>query len=162
MYVVANVPDIDLPAVTRGKAVTFTTPSLPGRTFYGRIFDINTTPTSGTLSYRVRLLQSNPDLALRGGMFANVSVERARHAGVLLVPSAAVTSGSGEPSIFVVANGKAKSVAVHVGLQTDSVTEVAGDGLVAGTTVVTSQPGDLQDGATIAQAGAPSTQVGQR
>jgi len=162
VYVVANVPDIDLPAVMRGKAATFTTPSLPGRTFHGRIFDINTTPTSGTLSYRVRLLQSNPDLALRGGMFANVRVERARHAGVLLVPSAAVTNGSGEPSIFVVADGKAKSVPVQVGLQTDSVTEVAGEGLAPGTTVVTSQPGGLQDGATVAQGGAPSDHVGRR
>jgi multidrug efflux pump subunit AcrA (membrane-fusion protein) len=86
VYVVANVPDTDLPAVARGKAVTFTTPSVPGRIFHGRIFDINTTPTSGTLSYRVRLLQPNPDLTLRGGMFADVTVERARHAGVLLVP----------------------------------------------------------------------------
>ena len=162
VYVVASVPDIDLPAVSRGKAVTFTTPSLPGRTFHGRIFDINTTPTSGTLSYRVRLLQPNPDLALRGGMFANVRVERARHPGVLLVPSAAITNGPGDPSIFIVAGGKAKSVPVRVGLQTDSVSEVAGDGLAPGTTVVTSQPGGLQDGATIAQAGAPSAEVGQR
>jgi RND family efflux transporter MFP subunit len=155
VYVVANVPDVDLPAVARGKAVTFTTPSLPGRTFHGRIFDINTTPTSGTLSYRVRLLQPNADLALRGGMFANVSVERAHHADALLVPSAAVTNGPDGPSIFVVAGGKAKSVPVRVGLQTDSVAEVAGDGLAPGTTVVTSQPGGLQDGAAIAQAGAP-------
>jgi membrane fusion protein (multidrug efflux system) len=162
VYVVANVPDVDLPAVSRGKAVTFTTPSLPGRTFHGRIFDINTTPTSGTLSYRVRLLQPNPDLALRGGMFANVSVERARHPGVLLVPSAAIANGPGESSIFVVAGGKAKRVAVRVGLQTDSVTEVAGEGLAPGTTVVTSQPGGLQDGATVARAGAPSAVVGQR
>ncbi len=155
MYVVANVPDVDLSTVARDKAVTFTTPSLPGRTFHGRIFDINTTPTSGTLSYRVRLLQPNPDLALRGGMFANVRVERAHHADALLVPSAAVTNGPGGPSIFVVADGKAKSVAVRLGLQTDSVAEVSGAGLAPGTTVVTSQPGGLQDGAAIAQAGAP-------
>jgi len=159
VYVVADVPDIDLPAVSRGKAVTFTTPSLPGRTFHGRIFDINTTPTSGTLSYRVRLLQPNADLALRGGMFANVTVERAHHPNALLVPSAAVTNGPAGPSIFVVAGGKAKSVPVRVGLQTDSVAEVAGDGLAAGTTVVTSQPGGLQDGAAIAQAGAPPHDV---
>jgi RND family efflux transporter MFP subunit len=157
VYVVANVPDVDLPAVSRGKAVTFTTPSVPGRTFHGRIFDINTTPTSGTLSYRVRLLQPNADLALRGGMFANVRVERAHHAGVLLAPSAAVTNGPGGPSIFIVTAGKAKSVPVRVGLQTDAVAEVAGDGLAPGTTVVTSQPGSLQDGAAIAQAGAPQT-----
>jgi RND family efflux transporter MFP subunit len=156
VYVVANVPDVDLPAVSRGKAVTFTSPSLPGRTFHGRIFDINTTPTSGTLSYRVRLLQPNADLALRGGMFANVSVERAHHAHALLVPSAAVMNGPGGPSIFVVAGGKAKNVPVRVGLQTDSVAEVTGDGLAPGTTVVTSQPGGLQDGAAIAEAGAPS------
>jgi RND family efflux transporter MFP subunit len=155
VYVVANVPDVDLPAVARDKAVTFTTPSLPGRTFHGRIFDINTTPTSGTLSYRVRLLQPNADLALRGGMFANVRVERAHRADVLLVPSAAITNGPAGPSIFVVADGKARSVPVRVGLQTDAVAEVAGAGLAAGTTVVTSQPGTLQDGAAIAQAGAP-------
>ena len=155
VYVVANVPDVDLPAVARGKAVTFTTPSLPGRTFHGIISDINTTPTSGTLSYRVRILQPNPDLALRGGMFANVNVQRARHANVLLVPGAAVMNGSGDPSIFIVADGKAKNVPVRVGLQTESVAEVAGNGLAPGTTVVTSQPGGLQDGAAVAQAGAP-------
>ena len=162
VYVVANVPDVDLPAVSRGKTVTFTTPSLPGRTFHGRIFDVNTAPTSGTLSYRVRLLQPNPDLALRGGMFVNVSVERARHAGVLLVPSAAVMNGPGNPSVFIVADGRAKSVPVRLGLQTASVAEVAGDGLAPGTTVVTSQPGDLHDGAAIAETGAPSAEVGQR
>jgi RND family efflux transporter MFP subunit len=156
VYVVANVPDVDLSAVSRGKAVTFTTPSRPGRTFHGRIFDINTTPTSGTLSYRVRLLEPNADLALRGGMFANVRAERARHADALLVPNAAVVNGPGGPSIFVVAAGKAKSVRVRVGLQTDSIAEVAGDGLAPGTTVITSQPSGLQDGAAIADAGAPS------
>jgi RND family efflux transporter MFP subunit len=151
VYVVANVPDTDLPAVARGKSVTFTTPSIPGRTYRGRIFDVNTTPTTGTLSYRVRLLEPNPDFALRGGMFANVTVERARHTGVLLVPRAAVVNGSGGPSVFVVADGKAKNVPVRVGLQTNSVTEVAGDGLAPGTIVVTSQPGGLQDGAIVAQ-----------
>jgi RND family efflux transporter MFP subunit len=156
VYIVANVPDVDLAAVSRGKAVTFTTPSLPGRIFSGRIFDINTTPTSGTLSYRVRLLQPNPDLALRGGMFASVRVERAHHVDALLVPSAAVTNGSAGSSIFVVADGRAKSVSVRVGLQTDSITEVAGAGLTPGTTVVTSQPGGLQDGAAVTEGGAPT------
>jgi RND family efflux transporter MFP subunit len=151
VYVVANVPDTDLPAVARGKSVTFTTPSIPGRTFRGRIYDINTTPTTGTLSYRVRLLEPNPDFALRGGMFASVTVERTRHTGVLLVPRAAVVNGSGGPSVFVVADGTAKSVPVRVGLQTNSLTEVAGDGIAPGTIVVTAQPGDLQDGAAVAQ-----------
>jgi hypothetical protein len=65
-------------------------------------------------------------------------------------------SGNGGPSVFVVADGKARTVPVRVGLQTTSLTEVAGDGLAPGTAVVTSQPGSLQDGATVAQAAGPS------
>jgi RND family efflux transporter MFP subunit len=156
VYVVASVPDVDLPTVTRGKAVTFTTASLPGRTFRGRVFDVNTTPTSGTLSYRVRLLQPNPDLALRGGMFVSVSVVRARHDHVLLVPAAAVITGAtGGASLFTIVDGKAKSVAVRLGLQTDSNIEVSGVGLHAGATVIPSPPSGLQDGSAVIQRGAP-------
>jgi hypothetical protein len=42
---------------------------------------------------------------------------------------------------------------VRIGLQTAASAEVAGNGLAAGTAVVTSQPGGLRDGATIADAG---------
>ena len=150
VYVVANVPDVDLSTVARGKAVTFTTASVPGRTFQGRVFDVNTTPTSGTLSYRVRLLQANPDLKLRGGMFADVRAIRARHSDVLLVPSAAIVVGAGDASsVFTVAGGKAKIVAVRVGLQTDTNVEISGPSLKPGTTVITSPPAGLQDGSPI-------------
>ncbi len=155
VYVVASVPDVDLSTVNRGKAVTFTTASLSGRTFHGSVFDVNTTPTSGTLSYRVRLLQPNPDLALRGGMFATVTALRARHSGVLLVPIAAIIAGAGNASsVFAAEGGKAKSVAVRIGLQTDTNAEITGPGLKPGTTVVTSPPTGLQDGSPIRGPGA--------
>jgi len=154
VYVVANVPDVDLSTVALGKSVTFTSASLPGRTFHGHVFDINTTPTSGTLSYRVRLLQPNADLALRGGMFITVTALRARQNGVLLVPSAAVI-GAGAPgaAVFAAVNGKAKSIAVRVGLQTDATTQVSGPGLGPGTLVVTSPPSGLHDGSAISGPG---------
>jgi RND family efflux transporter MFP subunit len=154
VYVVANVPDVDLATVAVGKAVTFASVSLPGRTFHGHVFDINTTPTSGTLSYRVRLLQPNADLALRGGMFITVTALRAHQNGVLLVPSAAVI-GAGAPgaAVFAAVNGKAKSIAVRVGLQTDATTQVSGPGLGPGTLVVTSPPSGLHDGSAISGPG---------
>ena len=157
----ANVPDIDLSTVERGKAVTFTSASVGGRSFHGHVFDINTTPTSGTLSYRVRLLQPNADLALRGGMFVTVTTVRARHAGVLLIPSSAlIGTGTAAASVFTTVNGKVKSVPVRVGLQTDSAVEVAGKGLAAGTTVVTSPASGLQDGSPIVQHGAGRPRTG--
>jgi multidrug efflux pump subunit AcrA (membrane-fusion protein) len=154
VYIVANVPDVDLSTVELGKAVTFASASLPGRTFKGRVFDINTTPTSGTLSYRVRLLQPNADLALRGGMFVTVTALRSRASRVLLVPSSAVIGADvAGASIFIAHDRKAKSIAVHVGLQTDTTTEVSAAGLTPGTLVVTSPPAGVHDGSVIAGAG---------
>ncbi len=149
VYVVANVPDVDLPFVALGKAMTFTTPSLPGRTFHGRVFDVNTTPTSGTLSYRVRMLQPNPGLVLRGGMLVEVTAVRAHAEHVLLVPNAAVVAGAKGQGVFTIVAGMAKLIPVKVGLQTDALTEVRGPGLAAGSKVITSQPTGLVAGATV-------------
>jgi multidrug efflux pump subunit AcrA (membrane-fusion protein) len=111
VFVVANVPDTDLAAVSRGKAVTFTTSSLAGRTFHGRVFDINTTPTAGTLSYRVRVLEANPDYALRGGMLVLVTAQRAEQKNALVVPLAAIFPGDSGNVIYTIEGGKAKAPA---------------------------------------------------
>jgi RND family efflux transporter MFP subunit len=149
VYVVASVPDVDLAYAVRGKAMTFTTPSLPGRTFRGRVFDVNITPTSGTLTYRVRLLEPNPDLALRGGMLVDVTTESARHTGALLVPPGAIVRGPTGTVVYTVVRGKAKSVPVRVGLRDDRFAEVYGAGLSPATTVITAQADGLRDGATV-------------
>jgi HlyD family secretion protein len=156
VYVVASVPDVDLAYAERGKAMSFTTPSLPGRTFHGRVFDVNVTPTSGTLSYRVRLLQPNPGLALRGGMLVDVTTESARHSRTLLVPPAAVVPGTSGTIVYAVVDGKAKSVPVHVGLRDDRLVEVHGAGLSPATIVITGQADGLRDGAVVAGPGIPA------
>jgi RND family efflux transporter MFP subunit len=155
VYVVASVPDVDLAYTTRGKAMSFTTPSLAGRTFHGRVFDVNITPTSGTLSYRVRLLQPNPDLALRGGMLVDATTEAVRHTGVLLVPRAAVTNGKTGKIVYAVIDGKAKAIAIQVGLADDRHVEVHGAGLSPATRVITAQADGLRDGASVVGPGIP-------
>jgi membrane fusion protein (multidrug efflux system) len=160
VYVVANVPDVNLATVTRGKPVTFETSSIPGRTYHGNIFDVNTTPTSGTLTYRVRLLQPNPDLSLRGGMLVSVTAVSAHDDDVLLVPNSALERGPKGSVVFTIVAGKAKQIVVRVGLQTDTTTEVAGAGLAAGDTVITSAPNGLQDGTPVAPPAAASPAAG--
>ena len=157
VYVVASVPDVDLAYAVRGKAMSFTTPSLPGRTFHGRVYDVNITPTSGTLSYRVRLLQANPGLALRGGMLVDVTTETGRHAHTLLVPPAALVNSPTGTIVYTVVNGKAKSVPVQVGLRNDRLSEVHGPGLSPATTVITAQADGLRDGSGVVGPGLPAT-----
>jgi RND family efflux transporter MFP subunit len=152
VYVVANVPDADIAAVTRGKPITFETTSLPGRTFHGTIFAVNTTPTAGTLSYRVRILQPNPGLLLRPGMLVDETALSARHRNTLVVPVGAVFPTESGDQIYTIADGKAKSIPVKVGLESGDLAEVSGSGVRAGLPIINSQPNGLQDGAPVSTA----------
>jgi RND family efflux transporter MFP subunit len=157
VYVVANVPDADLTAVARGKPIAFETTSLPGKTFHGTIFDVNTTPTAGTLSYRVRILQPNPGLLLRPGMLVDETALSARHRKTLVVPLGAVFPTESGDQIYTIDGGKAKSIPVKVGLETGDLAEVSGSGVRAGLSIITSQPNGLQDGAPVSTATPPAT-----
>ena len=159
VYVNANVPDDQLGFVRKGTEVTFTTSSLPGVTYKGRVFDVNAVPTQGTLSYRARIVEENPGDRLRGGMLVTVSVRNAYHPSAIVVPRTAIYQGDNGTSVFTVADGKgpdgkpakvAKQIPVKVGLQTDVLSEVVGNPFPPGTLVVTTRPDALADGSAVA------------
>lgn len=179
VYVNVNVPDSSLGYVHVGTPVTFTSSSVPGRTFAGAIYDVNATPTTGTLSYRARIVMPNPDDALRGGMLVSVNVRKEFHAGAIVVPLTAVVQGPSGAAVYAIAPlppppggapaggpppagppgakpaggptfAKAKLVPVKLGLQTDTQAQVTSPEIKAGTTVITTRPDALQDKSTVA------------
>jgi len=182
VYVNVNVPDENLGFVRKGTPVSFTTSSAPGKTFHGSVYDVNATPTTGTLSYRARLVQPNPDDALRGGMLVTVQVQKERHNNAIVVPRTAIIETEGGASVFTVvdppapaggaaagappsgaaAGGpvikQAKAVPVELGLQTDTLAEIRSPDVTAGTTVITTRPDALQDKSIVAMS-APSAQT---
>ena len=102
VYVNINVPDNDLTWVRKGTPVSFTSTSTPGRTFEGQIFDVNATPTNGTLSYRARVVKSNPDNALRGGMLVSVNVRKDISRDAIVVPLTALVQGDTGSAVYTV------------------------------------------------------------
>ncbi len=180
VYVNLNVPDSDLAFVHKGTPITFTSSSVPGRTFAGAVYDVNATPTTGTLSYRARIVMPNPDDVLRGGMLVSVSV-RTRYAhDAIVVPLTAVVQGPSGAAVYTVAPmpvppggppagakpaapagaptfAQAKLVPVTVGLQTDTQAQVTSPQITAGTTIITTRPDSLQDKSMVAYSpsGAP-------
>ncbi len=165
VYVNANVPDEDLGFVKAGTRATFTSPSLPGRSFTGTVYDVNATPTSGTLSYRARLRQANPDDHLRGGMLVTLQIRKESHPSAIVVPRTAIFEGDSGSNVFTVASsGKGTSVAraipVSVGIQTDTLTEVRGAGIGPGTAVIVTRPDALMNGSTVAVSGPPKAAAG--
>lgn len=182
VYVNVNVPDEDLAFVKKGTPVSFTTTSTAGRTFRGLVSDVNATPTQGTLSYRARLVQANPDNTLRGGMLVSVQIQKERHDNTIVVPRTAVFQTESGSQVFTVvdppagasapapnAHGpaggppppvikSAKMVPVKLGLQTDTTSEVISDAVQPGTTIITTRPDALQDKSIVAMSAAAPAQ----
>lgn len=183
VYVNANVPDDSLAYVKNGQPVSFTTSSNPGRRYSGRISSLNAVPTAGTLSYRARIVQSNSDLSLRGGMLVTITVPKELHKSAIVVPRSAVFQSETGPKVFTVAKADkpaaapgaapaagapagggapggggpplpvAHEVPVKLGLQTDTEAEVISPLIRPGTVVITTRPDALQDGSTVAVGG---------
>jgi HlyD family secretion protein len=178
VYVNVNVPDDDLTYVRSRTPVSFTSTSLPGRTFTAAVMDVNATPTTGTLSYRARLRVPNPGNVLRGGMLVSVNVRKQFDPQAIVVPRTAVFQTENGANVFTVvaapappegagapapAKGRAapagapkimqaKVVAVQLGIQTDTQSEVRSPAITPGTVVITTRPDALQDKSIVAVA----------
>ena len=151
LWINLNVPDTDLPYVRAGSNVSFTSSSLPGRTFEGRVNTVNAVPTSGTLSYLARIEMQNAGDVLRGGMLVTATVPRQVHDNAIVVPRSAVAQTENGYAVYVVgADNKAQEVPVQVGVQTDTLSEVISPKVQPGTKVITTRPDTLKDGSLVA------------
>lgn len=155
VWVNVNVPDDDLEYVHAGLTISFTSSSLPGKTFTGTIGTVNTVPTQGTLSYLARIQENNPGDVLRGGMLVTATIPKQKAVGAIVVPLGAIAQTQSGNAVFIVVNGKAKQVNVKVGLQTDTLAQVISPDVTAGSSVITTRPDALQDGSPVAVNGAP-------
>ncbi|MGA8831709.1 MAG: efflux RND transporter periplasmic adaptor subunit [Desulfomonilaceae bacterium] len=67
--------ETDLPWIRYGQDITFTTPSVPGKTFRGKVLFIDPTLDKKTRSVKVRVEAPNPDYLLKPGMFVSAELE---------------------------------------------------------------------------------------
>ena len=151
LWININVPDTDLPYVQPGSAVSFTSSSLPGRTFRANISTVNAVPTAGTLSYLARIQMANPGDVLRGGMLVTATLPRQTSNNAVVVPRSAVAQTENGYAVYVVgSDDKAQEVPVRVGVQTDTLSEVISPKVQPGVKVITTRPDTLKDGSLVA------------
>jgi len=92
MQIDANVSEADVGTVEVGQSVNFTVDAFPGVNFTGKVIQIRNSPLTvqNVVTYDTVIEVSNPDLKLKPGMTANVSIITAQHSGVLKLPNAAI------------------------------------------------------------------------
>jgi len=169
MRIIANVDEADVAQMREHLAATARVDAFPGETFRGELVELRygSQTTSGVVTYPAVISVANPDMKLRPGMTATVTVIAARHPDVLSVPNAALrfrpatadagTAAETDPhrgTVYVLRNRRPVAVPVVLGLHDDRRTEVSGPGLDAGAEVVTDEI-EARTTATTPGAGVP-------
>jgi RND family efflux transporter, MFP subunit len=92
MQVEANVDQADIGQVSLGQRVTFTVDAYPDDTFKGTVTQIRlqATTTSNVVTYTVIVNAPNPELKLKPGLTANITIITKEKDDVLLVPAKAL------------------------------------------------------------------------
>src|SRR2546428_9843129 len=92
MQIDSNVAEADVGVVDVGQDVDFTVDAFPMRTFHGKVVQVRNAPITvqNVVTYDTVIGVSNPDLKLKPGMTANVSIIVAHKDNVLQIKNAAL------------------------------------------------------------------------
>jgi len=153
MRVIADVDEADIGSVQDGQRATFTVDAYPDDVFEGTVTQVRlqATTESNVVTYEVVVNAPNPDLKLKPGLTANITIYTLQKDGVLLVPSKALrftpdgataamsdSSSRRSKTLWVETGSGIEPVGVTIG-ETDGIyTEVTGP-IKEGDRVVTSE-----------------------
>ncbi len=100
MQIDSNVSEADVGAVEQGQQVSFVVDAFPNRTFTGKVIQIRNAAITvqNVVTYDTVVEVNNPDLKLKPGMTANISITTGKRTGVLKVPNAALRFKPPEPA----------------------------------------------------------------
>ena len=134
-----NISEIDSVNVSEGQKVTLPLDAFPGKTFTGRVTSINTNGvvSSGVTTYPAIISFDTGNNHIYPNMSVTAKIITGIKNNVILVPSSAVQTTRGQPTVRILQNGKLMSIPVEVGDTNGTETEIV-SGINVGDTVVTS------------------------
>ncbi len=147
MQVLANIDEADVGQIGPSSKVTFTVDAYPNDVFKGRISQLRLSPQTvqNVVTYTAVIDVDNPDLKLKPGMTANVTVVAAESDNVLAVPNSALRfqpaaapapqKRNAAPEVWKVDNGKLTPVTVQTGVTDGVRTEIVSGNLNEGDTI---------------------------
>lgn len=144
IFVDCQVSEQDVAAMQVGQTVEIGLEAL-GRTYSGKVIYVSPAADSKTQAFVARIALTNPDQAVKTGMFARGQIEVMQKPQALFIPKEALLEKNGQYSIFVIADNKAESRTVKIGLRNDKEVEII-SGLKAGDMVAVSNLSRLRPG----------------
>lgn len=153
MRVIANVDEADIGGVKEGQRVSFTVDAYPNDTFEGKVTQVRqeATEESNVVTYEVVISAPNPDLKLKPGLTANVTIFILERDNVLSVsakalrftpseslvgPEDEIIDYEGTHKVWTREGKTFKAHAVELGISNGSLTEIL-NGITEGTQIIT-------------------------
>lgn len=138
IWVIAEVYEKQVAQVKVGQEVAIDFPSLPGKSFKGKVDYIYPQLNAKTRTQRLRVELANADTQLKPDMYANLIINNPGHNMVLAIPKQAlIRLGDSNRVVLSLGKGRFKSVAVTTGAENSKWVEIK-SGLKAGDEIVTS------------------------
>ena len=135
------VVEIDVNSVKAGQPALITFDAIPGKTYNGTVLkaDLSGTVGSNSVNFTVSVKLSDADALVKPGMAANVSIVTNEVTNALYIPSTAIfTDTNGQTYVYLIQNGNPVAVNVTVGAVSDTSSQITGDTLKEGDTIVLS------------------------
>jgi membrane fusion protein (multidrug efflux system) len=143
-----KVPEIHLADVKVGQEIEVTVDALPRRVFKGTIYAIDPMVDVNGRALTIRARLPNPDLVLRPGLFARITVKGQSEAKVVVVPEEAVVPRGDSALLYRIESGKAVETKVRLGSRMAGHVEIL-EGLAPEAIVVTAGQTRLRNGALV-------------
>ncbi len=130
-----RVPELYLGRIRSNQQVQVRVDAFLGETFHGAIYAIEPSVDEQTRTVLLRALVPNPDVRLKPGRFARVSLVLGERKDALLVPEQAIVPRGNENFVFRIVDGKAALAKVELGARRMGEVEIT-KGLSAGDHIV--------------------------
>jgi HlyD family secretion protein len=165
MQIDTSVDEADIGKIEINQPVEFTVDAYPDGTFKGKVSMIRNAPTTvqNVVTYDVIVNVDNPELKLKPGMTANVSIVTAIRKAVLRVPNAALrfklqnneaaSLAKKGPSAWIMINNKPKWVKVVPGISDGNYTEITDSNLKEGMDVIVDTTGEATKNSMVSRPG---------
>ena len=136
MQIETSVDEADIGSIKTNQPVTFTVDAYPDQTFEGNVSVIRNAPTTvqNVVTYTVIVQVDNPDLKLKPGMTANVSIIIDDKKGILRIPNAALRVKISDkeftakapkgPGVWILVDKIPRRVPLTLGIRDNRFTEV--------------------------------------
>ena len=148
IYIDCPVAEADVAAIQPGMTVSVSVESL-ANTYDGTITYVSPAMDPTNKTYIVRITLSNPDNLLRGGMFAQSSLEVLQRRNTLFVPKDALVEQNGVSQLYVINQDNTIAIrTVKTGLRNDNYVEIL-EGLSDGEQISTTNLARLRDGVSV-------------